>query len=651
MIVQVRKDCVIWFADTIVPTSGTVEIDLAGLADGEYEVLGSSPNCEGFAQSTFLVTHNEGGIEPGDEVTENKPLAVPSLSAAAVDGDTIRLNWSHPGGAYDFKTQISEDGIAFDDLSGGVITGTLRTTDVNSLTTGTRYYFRIQARLADGTFSAFSNIVSAIPTEEVEVPHARKVLLHNQTEWDFIILSNNDARIAEIMDSDNVPTHVTILLQWWDYEPQKDVYDFTKFDAAVEYFESKGLKSLVQIPYRFAYDGMLNASSHAYIPTSAAILLRSGNRALSNIEGAVGSKANPFYADRQAKLAARIADHINSDPFLKENAQQALFIDGASNETGLFTGSFEGNIDDGDWNNSTNVDFQMFLQSPDMYNGNIGALNTAWTRSFPTFHAISRGDYQPTLYSGSYIGYSENQRTKDWFEYLCASHKLFYRRIIAALKNPQGEDPTLSSTNTGIQTVCYWTEPYTGQGIFWGSGIPNMLSEFDIVFSSRGASDGPHVGGNHLVAFAQAVAVMLGTFPNQICGVEMDSDILFANGHRIGPSRLARCIFAAGAEWMIYTFYDQTGTAVGDWNEGGYYSINGDTLTFKEDSELAIEEYIIGKTRTLPTPSQTLTFDLADVLANVADPGGVVADWLAAVAPDAEGLSSIHVFISMDEIL
>lgn len=474
-------------------------------------------------------------------------------------------------------------------------------------------------------------------------PHSRKVLVHNAIEWDFINLTANNSKVAKVVDGG--ATHVTILLQWWDYEPHQDVYDFTKLDNAVAYFESYGLKSLIQIPYRFAYNGMLNNSPNAYISTGAAILFRSGNRALSNVEGAVGCKANPAYADRQVKLVARIFDHINNNALLKANAQECLFIDGASNETGFFTGSYAGNIDDGDFNNATNNDFQLFLQ--DKYHGNISELNTAWGRSFVTFHAIQVGDYQPTLYGGSYIGYSENQRTKDWFEYMCVSHKLFYRRILQAVKNPHSVDPTLSSTNTGIRVACYWTEPYTGQGIFWGSGIINMLSEFDIVFSSRGASDGSHVGGNHLISFAQAIDTMLGCFPAQECGQEMDSDVLFANGHRIGPSRLARCIYSRGAEWMIYVFYDE----IADWDEDVYYSIEGDTVTFLQDSQLAVSTYVTGQNRTIPTPSQTLSFDLYDVLDNVFNPNNVVTDWVELVDPDAEGLSSVYVQISMDEIL
>ena len=399
----------------------------------------------------------------------------------------------------------------------------------------------------------------------------------------------------------------------------------------------------MQFPYRFAYDGMLNTSSNAYIDVSAAILLRSGNRAVGNIEGAVGSKSNPFYAERQLKLIARICDHINTTPSIKSKCKHALFIDGGSNETGFFTGDNAG-VDDGDFNPSTNNDFKIWLQGK---YGNVGALNTAWGTSYPTFHAVQIGDYMPTKYSAYYIGYSDNQRTKDWWQYLCVSHKLFYRKVLQAAHNPQSIDPTLSSTNTGIQVAAYLTEGLTGQGVFWGSGVINMLDGFDIIFSSIGALDGAHVGGNHLKSFAYRMSVLRGSLPTKVFGQEMDKDALYAATGRIGPSRLARATFAQGAEWLIYVFYDE----IGEWNEDVYVSINGDTLTFLEDSQLAVSTYVENQQRALPTASSSLSFDMWDVLTQTNNPNDTVDDWLAAVNPDAQGLSNTYVDVVMSEIL
>lgn len=471
-------------------------------------------------------------------------------------------------------------------------------------------------------------------------PRARKVLLHNAVEWNFINLSVNDAKVAKAVSGG--VTHVTILLNWWDIETAQDVYDFTKLDAAINYFHSKGLKSLLQLPFRFAYAGMLNASDKAYIDISASMLLRSGNRATSSIEGAIGSKTNPFYVERQLKIIARICDHIATTD-LKTKCQHALFIDGASNETGFYTGTTDG-IDDGDFSPSTNNDFIAFLQKKYV---TVSALNSAWSSNYSVFRQIQVGDYKPTKYSSYYIGYNDNQRTRDWWEYMCVSHKLFYRQVLKAAHNPQSIDPTLSSTNTGIEVAAYLTEGLTGQGVFWGSGVINMLSEFDIIFSSRGAMDGSHVDGNHLKSFAHMMSALRGCLPSKAFGQEMDGDVLFANGQRIGPSRLARTTFAQGAEWLIYVFYDE----IAEWDEDAYYSINGDTLTFLQDSQLAVSTYVTGQNRTLPTPSSSLNFGLFDVLSTPNNPNNTVSSWVASVSPDGEGLSSTYVDITMTEIL
>jgi hypothetical protein len=631
---SVTNGCTTYKAGTISPASNTHTISLSGVPDGTYFLKAECPDCRGFCfPFEFKVTHNNGGqIED--------PLATPTLSATGINSNTIRVDWTHAGGADDFGLQYSIDGESWDNVDGGTFAANLRTANTSPWATDTLFYFRIRAR--KGTqYSDWSNEVSAVAASVSTPTHSRKVLLHNAVEWDFGNLTANDSKVAKAVAGG--VTHVTLLINWWEIETAQDVYTYTRLDNAINYFAGKGLKSLIQIPYRFAYSGMLGGSQYAYIDTGAAILFRSGNRALSSVEGAGGCKANPFYAERQLKLVARICDHINNNATLKANAQQVLFIDGGSNETGFFTGDYNGNIDDGDFNTATNNDFKVWLQNK---YGTIGALNTAWGSGFVAFHAVTKGDYQPTLYS-YYIGYSENQRTKDWFEYLCVSHKLFYRRVIQAVRNPQSVDPTLSSTTTGIQVAAYLTEGLTGQGIFWGSGIVNMLSEFDIIFSSIGAADGAHVGGNHLKAFAHRMSVLRGSLPSKIFGQEMDKDALMANGQRIGPSRLMRTTYAQGAEWAIYVFYDE----ISEWDEAVYYSINGNTISFLADSQLGVSTYVTGQERTLPTATSTLSFNLGHVLANVANPNNIVSDWLSAVNPDAEGLSSTYVNISMNEII
>ena len=631
----ITNGCTTYKAGTITPASNTHTISLSGVPDGTYFLKAECPDCRGFCfPYEFKVSHN------GGTGTVEEPLATPTLSATGTNSTTIRVDWTHPGGADDFKLQYSINGESYSDVDGGTFAGNLRSANTSPWATDTLFYFRIRAR--KGTqYSEWSNEVSAVAAAVFSAPHSRKVLLHNAVEWDFGSLTANDSKVAKAVAGG--VTHVTLLINWWEIETAQDVYTYTRLDNAINYFAGKGLKSLLQIPWRFAYSGMLNASQYAYIDTGAAILFRSGNRALSNIEGAGGCKANPFYAERQLKLIARIADHINKNATLKANVQQMLFIDGGSNETGFFTSETNGVMDDGDYNNATNNDFVIWLQSK--YN-TIAALNAAWGTSYLEFHAITAGNYRPGAYAG-YIGYSENQRTTDWFNYLCQSHKLFYRRVIQAVRNPQSADSTLTSTNTGIQVAAYLTEGLTGQGIFWGSGVVNMLSEFDIIFSSRGAADGSHVGGNHLVSFAHAMSVLRGCLPSKIFGQEMDKDVLTANGQRIGPSRLMRSIFPQGAEWVIYVFYDE----ISEWDEDVYYGINGDTLTFLQDSQLGVSTYVTGKERTLPTASSTLSFNLSHVLANVANPNNTVSDWLSAVNPDAEGLSSTYVDISMNEIL
>lgn len=628
---SVVKDCQTFKAGTVSPTSSEVTLDFSGInTDGVYWLKAETTACRGFCfPFEFRITHNGGVVE--------EPLSTPELSVTGVDSDTIRLDWTHGGGADDFTVQSSIDGETWTDYA--TYSGTLRTADTSPWTPDTLYWFRIRARKGS-SYSDWSNEASGVATDNTTNPRARKVLLHNAVQWDFINLSVNDAKVAKVVSGG--VTHVTILLNWWDIETAQDVYDFTKLDAAIDYFHSKGLKSLLQLPFRFAYAGMPNASDKAYIDTSASILLRSGNRAILNVEGAIGSKTNPFYVERQLKIIARICDHIATTD-LKTKCQHALFIDGGSNETGFYTGT-TGGIDDGDFSPSTNNDFVAFLQKKYV---TVSALNSAWGSNYSVFRQIQVGDYKPTKYSSYYIGYNDNQRTRDWWEYMCVSHKLFYRQVLKAAHNPQSIDPTLSSTNTGIEVAAYLTEGLTGQGVFWGSGVINMLSEFDIIFSSRGAMDGSHVDGNHLKSFAHMMSALRGCLPSKAFGQEMDGDVLFANGQRIGPSRLARTTFAQGAEWLIYVFYDE----IAEWDEDVYYSINGDTLTFLQDSQLAVSTYVTGQNRTLPTPSSSLNFGLFDVLSTPNNPNNTVSSWVASVSPDGEGLSSTYVDITMTEIL
>lgn len=480
-----------------------------------------------------------------------------------------------------------------------------------------------------------------------EVTHERKVLLHNPVQWDVANLQLKENEINMVVDGG--VTHVTLLIDWWKIETALGYFDYTILDKAVKYLKGKGLKSLLQIPFRAPYDGMLNVPPQVngfqspFLSNNGIMTLRSGNKATSGIEGAIGCKSSTEYKNRQLRLIANIAHHINTNPEIKSSVKQVLFIDGGSNETGFYTGDHLGNIDDGDYNESTISDFRNFLQRK---YGNINKLNGTWGTSFSNFGSIGVNDFRPTLYN-YYIGYSENNKTKDWYEFYCTLHKLFYRDVINAVRNPKSVDPSLTTTNTNIQVAAYLTEGLTGQGVFWGSGVINMLSEFDIIFSSRGASDGSHVAGNHLISFAHMMSVLRGCQPNMIFGQEMDKDELTANGKRIGPSRLARTAYAQGAEWIVYVFYDE----ISEWNEEGYISINGTSLTFLEDAKLAASTYVTGRFRTLPTISQTIRFNLDNVLTQTNNPNNTVTSWVSLVNPDQEGLSTTYVNIQMEEII
>lgn len=510
-----------------------------------------------------------------------------------------------------------------------------------------------QSTTANNTLKTLAiNTIGGVPNcnenENTPVTHERKVLLHNPVEWDINNLSNNLTEI-ETAVSGGV-THVTLLIDWWKIETGLGYFDYTSLDKTVKYLKSKGLNVVLQLPFRAPYDGMLNSPSPVngyeppYLSDEGILTLRSGNKVKSGIEGAIGSKTSIEYKNRQLRLIANISHHINSDPELKSAVKQVLFIDGGSNETGFYTAEYSGQIDDGDFNETTIIDFKNHLQRK---YGNINKLNGIWGTSFQSFSNINKSDFIPNIYGQYYIGYSENNKTKDWFEYLCILHKLFYREVIKAVKSPKSVDPSLTTTNTTIQVAAYVTEGLTGQGVFWGSGVINMFSEFDIIFSSRGAADGSHVAGNHLISFSQMMSVIRGCQPNMVFGQEMDKDVLFANNKRIGPSRLARAIFAQGAEWLIYVFYDQ----MSEWNEGGYDSINGTSLTFLQDAQLASSTYIVGKERTLPTISQTLHFNIDNVLTQTNNPNNVVTNWVSLVNPDQEGLSTTYVNIQMDEII
>jgi len=613
---------------TVNCVSGDVQcqINLSGVDNGVYELVGSSANCEG-ESVPFTFTIGSGVVIP-------EPLSPPILEAESVNADTIELNWVHSG-ATDYFTQVSFDGETWSDLTGGIYSNSLRTAEVTDLETDTLYFFRMKARQSTGESSNFSNVVSVTATDENTDPFSRKVLCHNQVEWNWSSLSSNDSKVAKVVQGG--VTHITFTPAWWWIEPQQDVYDFSIINSVVTYFQGKGLKVVLQCPFLFAFDGMLNASSNAYIDLGAAILLRSGRRATSNIEGAWGCKANPVYAARQLKLIARIADYVNNNPVIKANCEQFLFIDGGSNETGFYTSEFGGNIDDADYNNATTNDFKVWLQGK---YSTVSALNSAWGVNLPTFNAVEIGHYRPPLYSGQ-VGYNDNQRTKDWFKYLTDSHKAFYQKVIQAIKNPNSVDSALTSTNTGIKVAAYLTEGLTGQGVFWASGVVSMLRDFDIIFSSIGAADGAHVGGNYLKGFARMMSLLRGTLPTKEFGQEMDKDVLNANGHRIGPSRLMRTIFAQGATWAIYVFYDTEA----EWDEAVYYSINGTTLSFLADSQLGVSTYVTGQSRTLPTVSSTMTYNWTHVLTATNNPNNTNAGWVSAVNPDEEGLSTTYVDI------
>ena len=362
---------------TVNCVSGDVQcqIDLSDVPNGVYELVGSSSNCEGESVPfTFAV---------GSGVVIPEPLSPPILEAKSVNADTIELNWTHSG-ATDYFIQVSFDNETWADST--IIGGSLRTTQITDLETDTLYFFRVKARQSTGEASNYSNVVNVIPTAVNSSPYARKVLCHNQVEWDWENLSSNNSKVAKVMQGG--ATHVTLPLKWWWIEPSQDVYNFTVIDNAVTYFTSKNLKIVPQLPFLFAFDGMLNASSNAYIDLGAAMLLRSGRRVTSDIEGAWGCKANPVYAARQLKLIARIADYINNNPTAKAACQEFLFIDGGSNETGLYTSEFSGNIDDGDYNNATTNDFKVWLQGK---YSTVSALNSAWGVNLPTFNAQKTG--------------------------------------------------------------------------------------------------------------------------------------------------------------------------------------------------------------------------------------------------------------------
>src|SRR6185436_14764421 len=101
----------------------------------------------------------------GQSVAQSAPAAPSNLTAVAASSSSIRLNW------VDNQVNPKEDGFDIErSLNGstgwlqvGSVGADVRTFTNVGLTSGVRYYYRVQAKRG-GAASAWSNVANAVPT-------------------------------------------------------------------------------------------------------------------------------------------------------------------------------------------------------------------------------------------------------------------------------------------------------------------------------------------------------------------------------------------------------------------------------------------------------------------------------------------------------
>lgn len=313
LIVQVRKDCVIWYATTITPTSGVVQINLSGVPDGEYEILGSSPNCEGYANSTFKVTH--GGTIP----VEGEELEAAYLSAAGINANTIRIGWTHEGPVDEYVLQQFVSG-AWVALS--TFEPASRSVDITELTVNVELTFRLGAK--KGTQTMWSNTVKATPTTDVETVTPPIVS-------DFVFLTNTTG----YFDSNDFVNKITGLapgctvvrwcVRWDEYETSPGVFSNDKLAARMAQVDGIYTGLGLQPPhYAINFWGVRHDNKiEEFVPYDDVVVFQGGKRATGDLvigkSYGLGSFSSAAYRTRVSAVGHSITK------WFKANAPGRLY--------------------------------------------------------------------------------------------------------------------------------------------------------------------------------------------------------------------------------------------------------------------------------------------------------------------------------------
>lgn len=659
--------------------------------DGNAEIYFEYEN-----QNGVYVAVPSGYLIPEDVIGESLDAPV-MVSATAIDTDTIETVWTYTGDVDTFTQRRGP-------TSSGPWTeetflGAVRDRQTDSLSANTKYYFQIRSNF-DGRSSGWSNMVSATTQSGVTLPpddeagditaspfelHKRSVGW-NSPSFNYSNMTESDEVISIAVQSG--VDFAVIYPAWWEMEQSEGNFNFDNLWWQILKQAERGLGFAVALPSMFPYvppanpnpfngwgmasgnsqkrwngtawtdSAFISASSCAYLSYTNAIVCRDGGYMLDAVNGAMGSMASGPFVYAQRRLAARLADWIESKPEIKAICHGVGYFDGGSTETAFtyydksvkFSNADlqnpinNGAFQDGDWSSAFLAEFSLWCQTKYI---SVSALSSAWQQSVPTFGSIASNPslYYPPIYNASgntgTVDYSNRRSTKDWFEFVVSKKKELYTQVVNAIKNPSSFSSGLASPSVPLRTIAYWTESLTAaQGFTAGAAAVDMIRPFDAVWSSSGSNDGSRVKDSHFKAFAFRADEMRASFAHKDFAQELDTDLsVYADGGRVGPSKTMACTFPRGATTFLVTFF----RTPAEWNEANYRAENGDTVSFAEDLRRGMVNHVRGKYRTLPTPSATLTFNREQVFNNVVNPNNIIEDWSALVNPSQTGLSNVFV--------
>lgn len=619
------------------------------------------------------------------EITEGETLDAPVItSVAGIDTDTLNIDWTYSGDVDSFTIQrslVPSGGIW--SFVGYSASPSDRTIDVNSLSEGTTYYFRLQTNF-QGRSSGWSNVMGGATTSGSVTPPAPVPLqraigwMSPNFTWDNFEGNNGIISRAKAAGV----AFATIFIEWWECEQGNNSFNFDELKYRIEKQRDKGLGFVLVIPHRYAFIPQdnnaswqmisssvqhrwtgsawtttnISAKDCAYMSYTEAEMCRDGGYMLDGIYGATGSASSSTFMNAQKRWIARVMDFVYNN--YADICYGVMYADGGSTETGFATKDrstkFAGGqrtetyaFQDGDWSENQKTRFTTWLQTK--YVG-VANLNAAWNTTYPFFGAIQAAHYMPPQYDTSgdmgVVAYNQNNRTWDWFLFKVSEKKAKYSQIIGAIRNPSSVVGGLINPSTPMPTIAYLTESLTtAQGYTWAAAAVEMLQGFDQVWSSTGSNGGAVGTDSHFKSFGFRASVLRGTIPSKVFAQEIDTDkYLYSDGGRVGPSKTMAAIFAQGATYFICTFFRTTA----EWDEANYLSEDGQTRSFKDDMALGYVNHVLGKSRTLPTVSQTKIYNYSHIKANVGNPNNVVSDWVALTNPTAAGLSNTYVDVLME---